>query len=105
MALEKFEYYIDGKKKLIDVKKVSMLSFGLMFRRKSPALLFTLPKEMKFSIFSTFCKPFRAIWLDKNRHVVKTLDVKTWKYKIPGRGKFLLEIPLLTQKKGYRRKN
>jgi len=98
MTLKKITYFIDGKKKIIDVKKVSPMSPGLLFRRKSPPLLFSLSKETSFSIFSIFCKPFKAIWLDENMCATQIVDVKTWKWKIPGKGKYLLEIPVTTTK-------
>jgi len=94
MVLKKIIYFVEGKKHTVNAKKVFFLSPGLMFRRKSPPLLFTLPKEMTFPIGSIFCKPFKAIWLDKNMNATNVIDVKTWKYKINGRGKYLLEIPL-----------
>ncbi len=93
MRLKKFTYFVKGKKKTIEVKHVSTFSSGLLFRKSSPPLLFTLKKLKKFSIFSLFCKPFKAIWLDEKRNVIKSLDVKTWKFNIPGKGKYLLEIP------------
>ena len=93
MVLEKFSYYRGKKKKTIFVKKVSIFSSGLMFKSKSPALLWELSKDKKFSIISWFCKPFTAIWLDKNRKITKIVDVKTWNFRISGRGKYLLEIP------------
>jgi uncharacterized membrane protein (UPF0127 family) len=95
MVLEGFTYFSNGKKKKIKVKKVSVLSTGLMFRLSSPPLLFTLRKRKRFLISSIFCWPFRAIWLDENKRVLKTVDVNTWKWKIPGEGKYLLEIPRL----------
>lgn len=94
MALEKITYYIKGKKKSIYVKKVSPLSTGLLFRKKSPPLLFRWKKEKTFSIFSLFCRPFTAIWLDKNMKATKIVEVKTWRLNILGRGKYLLEIPI-----------
>ena len=99
MVLEKISYFVKGKKKVIEVKKVTPLSTGLMFRRSSPPLLFVLNKEQNFSIISFFCKPFRAIWLDKNMKSTQVVDVKKWIWRIPGRGKYLLEIPLRTVSK------
>ena len=93
MVLESFVYYVGKKKKTIQVKRVSVFSFGLLFKTNSPALLWEMRKEKKFSIFSYFCPKFRAIWLDKNKKTTKIVDVKTWKMKISGRGKYLLEIP------------
>ncbi len=98
MVLKEITYFINGKKKKIKVKKVNPFSSGLLFRKKSPPLLFTLPKEIRFPITSIFCKPFKAIWLDKNMKATQIIDVKTWKWKIPGKGKYLLEIPSVTTK-------
>lgn len=94
MVLEKFIYTHDGKKKVVQVKKVSVFSPGLLFRKSSPPLLFSLKKQKDFSIFSIFCKPFRAIWLDDKMRATKVVDVKKWKFNIRGNGKYLLEIPL-----------
>jgi hypothetical protein len=94
MALEKITYFdLKGKKRSIEIKKVSIFSTGLMFKRKSPPLFFTWPKEHGFSIFSIFCKPFTAIWLDKNMKATRIIEVMKWKWNIRGKGKFLLEIP------------
>ena len=93
MVLKKFIYFSKGKKKTLMVKPVSTFSTGLLFKKTSPPLLFTLRKSKKFSIFSIFCKPFKAIWLDEKKHVIKFLVVKNWKFNIPGEGKYLLEIP------------
>ena len=94
MVLKKFFYYDGNKKITLNVKPVSIFSTGLMFRKSSPVLLFTLSKEKKFSIFSYFCKPFKAIWLDEKKRVTKIEKIKTQRLNIPGRGKYLLEIPL-----------
>jgi uncharacterized membrane protein (UPF0127 family) len=92
--LEKFDYLQGKKVKTILVKRVSVFSSGLMFRKNSPPLLFELRKPRKFSIFSFFCKPFVAIWLDKNKKVLRSIQINSWKWKIPGEGKYLLEIPI-----------
>lgn len=101
--LKKINYYVGRKKYGIQVKKVFFLSSGLLFRKNSPPLLFTLPKKMKFSIGSIFCNPFRAIWLDENMKATKVVDVKKWKWKIDGFGKYLLEIPFNKLKTKSRR--
>ncbi len=92
MKLINFTYKEKGKNKTIRVKPVSIFSFGLMFRKKSPNLLFSMKKERTFSIHSFFCKPFKAIWLDENNRITKNVDVKPWKI-ISGKGKYLIEIP------------
>ena len=51
MVLKKFTYKLRGKNKSINVKPVSVFSTGLMFRKNSPPLLFTLDKERKFLRF------------------------------------------------------
>ena len=93
MVLKNFTYTAQGKKKTIKVKPVSTFSTGLMFKDKSPPLLFELNKERKFSIHSFFCRPFTAIWLDKDKKATKIAEAKNWKLKITGKGKYLLEIP------------
>lgn len=98
MALKQITYFVDGKKKTIKVKKVHILSFGLMFRKNSPPLLFKIPKTMDAAITSIFCKPFKAIWLDDKMHATKVLEVKKWKFRIVGKGRYLLEIPLSSAK-------
>lgn len=93
MVLKTFTYYNQGKKTKVRVKPVSIWSTGLMFRKNSPNLLFSHKKETMLDITSLFCKPFKALWLDENKRVIQVIDVKRWKYRIPGRGKYLLEIP------------
>ena len=96
MALKKFEYFLNGKKKIINVELTDTILkkfTGLMFRRQSPPLLFIFNKTKTLSIHSFFCKPFKAIWLDEKKHVTKIIDVKNWKLNISGKGKYLLEIP------------
>lgn len=96
MKLEKITYYIKGKKKIIMAKKLKTsweMGRGLMFRKTSPPLFFTSKINWN-PITALFCKPFKAIWLDKNYHATKVIDVKTWKFNINGYGKYLLEIPL-----------
>tara|TARA_Y100000310_G_scaffold263057_1_gene272959 strand:- start:617 stop:922 length:306 start_codon:yes stop_codon:yes gene_type:complete len=96
MALTPFTYKINKSKKTIKVKKVPICSTGLMFKRKSPPLLFELKKQKNLTIFSLFCRPFKAIWLNKEKRATKIVDVKKWKLAIRGNGKYLLEIPLPT---------
>jgi hypothetical protein len=98
MVLKEFIYFINGKKKTIRVKKVSIFSPGLLFRRSSTPLLFTLKRKKKFSIFSIFCRPFTAIWLDEDKNAIKILKIKDWRWNIPGEGKYLLEVPETTIK-------
>src|SRR3989344_7799487 len=98
MVLEKITYFVGKKKRTINVKKVSVFSTGLLFRKNSPALLFSLKTKRIFSIFSIFCKPFTAICLDEKMRTTKIVDVKTWKFKISGKGMHLLEIPITTKK-------
>ncbi len=91
MVLKKFKYF-DSKKKTILVKKVSVFSSGLMFRKSSVPLLFDLKKEKNFSITAIFCNSFEAILLDKNNKVLKKITVKGGTRKIKCYGKYLLEI-------------
>ena len=96
--LKKFIYYNnEGKKTKIYIKPCNTIMskfLGLMFKSKSPPLLFIFNKQKKLTIHSLFCKPFKAIWLDENKKVTKTEDVDKWKLSISGHGKYLLEIPI-----------
>jgi len=98
MALKNLIYFVDGKKKKIRAKEVSVFSSGLMFRKKSPPLFFNLGREKKFSITGIFCRPFRAIWLDDKMSSTQVVDVKNGEFRIAGKGRYLLEIPLTTKK-------
>ncbi len=96
MVLKEIEYFNKGKKIKIKVKicKSYWSKFlGLMFRKNSPPLLFIFKKEIKLNIHSFFCKPFKALWIDKNMNVRKVIDGKPWKLNYSGIGKYLLEIP------------
>ena len=101
MKLKTITYYIEGKKKTIEVKLCDTPTkkfMGLMFKKNSSPLLFIFNKNKKLSIHSFFCKPFRAIWLDEKMHSTKFIDVKKWKPNFSGKGKYLLEIPVTTRK-------
>ncbi|NPE26798.1 hypothetical protein HNV12_02215 [Methanococcoides sp. SA1] len=100
MALKKITYFVDGKKKTVQAKVLKNpleKALGLMFRSNPKPLFFTSNTFHYNPITSLFCKPFRAIWLDKNMKATKVVDVKTWKLNISGHGKYLLEIPLTTK--------
>ena len=95
MAIEKIKYFIDGKEHEIEAKICKSIwskGSGLMFRRRSPPLLFVFRKEKRLTIDSLFCKPFKAIWLDEKMQATKVVDVNDWRMAISGRGKFLLEV-------------
>ena len=68
---------------------------GLMFRKKSMPLLFVFKKPTKTSIHSLFCRPFRAIWLNKNR-IIDEKIIDSWSISIKPKSRFteLVEIPL-----------
>lgn len=96
MVMKTISYFTNDKKKKIKVKfcDTPLKKFlGLMFRKKSPPLLFVFNKNKILSIHSFFCRPFKAIWLNEKMQIIKIVDVKTWKPNISGKGKFLLEIP------------
>jgi len=100
--MKKIIYYINEEKFEIRAKVLKNpleKSFGLMFKSSSPPLLFTKNTISYLPITSIFCKPFKAIWLDKNFHATKVLNVTSWKFFIPGSGKYLLEIPIPTTQK------
>lgn len=95
--MKKFTYYENKKKRNINVEVCESIlkkAKGLMFKRSSPPLLFTFKKERNISIHSFFCKPFKAIWLNKDKEVLKKKIVTKWLPNISGKGMFLLEIPL-----------
>jgi uncharacterized membrane protein (UPF0127 family) len=101
MDMKKIIYSINGKEKNIKVKlcDTPWKKFtGLMFKKSSTPLLFTFNKNKNLSIHSFFCKPFRAIWLDEKMCATKILNVKKWRPKFCGKGKYLLEIPVTTSK-------
>jgi uncharacterized membrane protein (UPF0127 family) len=104
MVLNTFTYYKNGKKKIIEVEVCDTIwkkFLGLMFRKNSPALLFLFDKNQSITIHSFFCKPFKAIWLDDKKRVVKTIDVRNWKPYFSCHGKYLLEIPISDGKISY----
>ena len=91
-----FEFFIKNKKKKIKVKPLTSIlqkARGLMFKKNSPPLLFIFNKEKTLTIHSLFCKPFTAIWLDKNKKATKVEKIRTWRLNISGIGKYLLEFP------------
>ncbi|MFA5060783.1 MAG: hypothetical protein WC494_00505 [Candidatus Pacearchaeota archaeon] len=95
MVLKNINYRFKGKKHSVNAKVLKTIPqkfLGLMFRRRSPPLLFVFNREKKISIHSFFCKPFKAVWLDDNFVATKFVDVKNWKLNISGKGKYLLEI-------------
>ncbi len=100
MGLKEIVYFTDGKKNVLKVKMCDTLlkkMMGLMFKKKSPPLLFVFNKEKKLSIHSLFCKPFKAIWLDNKMKTTRIVVVKRWRLNISGSGKYLLEIPELLE--------
>lgn len=95
--LRKITYFVKGKKKFIEVKVCDTIIskfLGLMFKKKSPVLFFVFDREKNLSIHSFFCRPFKAIWLDKDFNSTKSIEIRRWRPNFSGRGKYLLEIPL-----------
>lgn len=68
---------------------------GLMFRRNSAPLLFVFNKPTSQSIHSFFCKPFKAVWINKDR-IIDEKIVKPFSLSIKPKREFthLVEIPL-----------
>ena len=96
MAIQTFKYFEKNKKKYVRVRLCNSLFSkisGLMFRKKSLPLLCVFNKEKTISIHSFCCRPFTAIWIDKNKKVVKKVEINKWLPNISGKGKYLLEIP------------
>ena len=91
----KFKYFEDEM--IMDVNVCRTLwqkASGLMFRKKSPSLLFDFGKLCSEPIHSFFCVPFIAIWFDGDK-IVDVKKVMPWKFSIKPVRKFdkLLEIP------------
>jgi uncharacterized membrane protein (UPF0127 family) len=96
-----FSFYIKEKPITIKVKPLTTLTqqfLGLMFRKKSPSLLFIQKRPVRFSIHSYFCKPFIGIWLLDDK-IIKIKIVKPNTFSVKPQGKFnkLLEIPNNTE--------
>ena len=75
MVLENFTFKHKNKTHTLKIKPCKNLlqkATGLMFRKNSPPLLFIYNKPTREPIHSFFCKPFIAIWFNKN----KIIDVK-----------------------------
>jgi uncharacterized membrane protein (UPF0127 family) len=92
-----FEYFIKNRKfrlKVLECKSFLSKARGLMFRKKSLPLLFIFNKEKEIRIHSFFCKPFIALWIDKNHKTTKIKKISSWRLNLTGIGKYLLEIPL-----------
>jgi len=94
----KFSFKYKNKNFNLDVKECRTIlskTSGLMFRKKSPALLFIFKKPVKISIHSFFCVPFTAIWFLDDK-IIEIKNVRPWKFHIVPKKKFnrLLEIPL-----------
>ena len=68
---------------------------GLMFRRHSLPMLFLFKCVKRRAIHSFFCKPFYAIWFQRDKIVDEKL-VYPWKLSISPERSFdkLLEIPV-----------
>lgn len=92
-----FEFMIDKKKFVLEVKECKSIfsqMSGLMFRKKSPPLLFVFNRPTKISIHSFFCVPFVAVWIN-GKNVVDIKIVHPWKHRINPEKEFdkLLEVP------------
>ncbi|VVB79633.1 putative ACR [uncultured archaeon] len=101
MNLQTFTYYNKGKKTKISVEVCDTVwkkTRGLMFRKNSSPLLFIFDKNQDITIHSFFCKPFKALWLDDKKRVVKIIDVKNWAPYFSEYGRYLLEIPISSTK-------
>lgn len=68
---------------------------GLMFRKKSLPLLFVFKKPTCQGIHSFFCKPFKAVWLNKNK-IIEEKIVKSFSLNVKPTMPFtkIVEIPL-----------
>ncbi len=94
----KFKFKYNDNYFELDVKKCesAFSKFrGLMFKKKSPCLLFIFNKQIIHSIHSFFCQPFIAIWFNKNK-IIELKIIKSWRFSIRPKKRFdkLLEIPI-----------
>ena len=94
----KFNFEFKNKNIKLDIEKCESIFSkfrGLMFRKKSPCLLFIFNKPVRQSIHSFFCQPFIAIWFNKNK-IIELKIIKSWRFSIKPKEKFdkLLEIPI-----------
>jgi hypothetical protein len=92
---------IKHKGRFISLKAQSLGLFGrfrgLMFRIRSPNMLFNFKKEVNLSIHSLFVFfSFLAIWLDDKNNVLEYKIVRPFRLRIVSRRKYvkLLEVPL-----------
>jgi len=97
MVLENFTFTHKNKSHTLKIKPCKTLllkATGLMFRKNSPPLLFIYKKPTREPIHSFFCKPFIAIWFNKNK-IIDVKSVKPFNPLIKPKQKFdkLLEIP------------
>lgn len=104
--MEKVGFNYNGRKIEISAKECSSIwnkLIGLMFGdENSEALIFIFNKPTKTPIHSLFCPEFIAVWLDDKNRVVEVKKVKSWRWSVKPRKKFvnLVEIPI---NKRYRR--
>jgi uncharacterized membrane protein (UPF0127 family) len=95
--MAKFNFHYKNKRFYIDViecKTILQKATGLMFKKKSKALLFFFNKPVNESIHSFFCIPFIAIWFNSDK-IVDVKHISSWKINIKPSEKFdrLLEVP------------
>jgi uncharacterized membrane protein (UPF0127 family) len=96
MKSKKITFNHDGISHNVEVEVMDTIlkkARGLMFKKKSPPLLFVFNKEKSLNIHSFFCKPFTAIWLDKNFNATKFVKAVPNKINYSGKGMYLLEVP------------
>ncbi|MBT4166215.1 hypothetical protein HOE04_04225 [archaeon] len=98
MVLETFTFTNKNKAHTLKIKPLTtpiQKTIGLMFKKNSPPLLFIFKKPTRQPIHSFFCKPFIAIWLNKENQIIEKKLIKPYQISIKPKQKFtkLLEIP------------
>jgi len=92
-----FSFKLKDKIITLKVKKLTTImqqSSGLMFKKKSPSLLFIQKRPIRHSIHSFFCKPFIAIWLLNDKIIdIKLINPNQASIKPKEKFNKLLEIP------------
>ena len=96
--MKKVSFRFKLKNKLFNINVKECISLwskfsGLMFKNKSPCLLFVFNKNKNLCIHSFFCKPFIAIWFNSDKEITKILNISEKGINFCGFGKYLLEIP------------
>jgi uncharacterized membrane protein (UPF0127 family) len=81
-------------------------AIGLMFKKNSPPLLFIFRKPVNLPIHSCFCRPFRAVWFNKDK-IIDDKIVNPFSFSVRPNKLFtaLLEIPFPSKESRFPTEN